>query len=82
MKFPIKLAFEDIGRDKKSWTTTVKSEGYIFMELKKALLSNDIEIYEKAPGLWTVFAGFRLVGTIHELETPTDNRGESNGGGE
>ncbi len=68
MDYPIELAFEDIGRNKKSWTAMVKSNSDVFKQLKKGLMSEDIEVYEKAPGLWQVTAGMRPVGLIHEID--------------
>jgi len=67
MEYPIDLSFEKIGRDKKSWTATVKSDDEVFSQLKKALMSKDIEVYEKSMGLWQVTAGMRPVGLIHEI---------------
>lgn len=68
MKYPVNLSFENIGRNKMSWTAiNIKSANGVFRQLKKALMSEDIEVYEKSKGLWQVTAGMRPVGLIHEL---------------
>jgi len=60
--------FDKIGRQKKTWTAKCETNGDILKELKKELLSKDIEFFEtEESGIYLVLAGMRPVGKFYEV---------------
>ena len=62
----MKVKFIDVGRDKKTWEAECDTLTYDWMysQVKKALMSNNIEFGEDGK----IYAGFRAVGRFGIIE--------------
>lgn len=63
--------FESVGRGKNSWSAKISSNDDIYKQLKKYLMSNNIDWGETKPGEWSVYVGGRTVGKFYEVEKGT-----------
>lgn len=63
--------FEGVGRGKNSWSARISSGDDIYKQLKKYLMSNNIDWEETRAGEWSVFVGMRTVGKFYEVEKGT-----------